>query len=356
MSLSPRRRSVLAFVVVVTLALSAGWAADPGWKAGFAKRKITPAEPLMLAGYASRTQPAREVVDELHIKAFALEDPSGARSLLITGDLIGFRADFTEPACARITAATGIPRERILFNASHTHAGPAVMLSRQSHYTITEEQADRLIAYTERLQEQCVTLAQEAMAGLQAARLSWGGGVVDFPMNRREFTERGVILGVNPRGPVDRTVSVLRIETSEGKLAGIVFGAACHNTTYGGRDNVFSSDFAGAAQAWLEREFPGAQAMFVQGLAGDTNPYPNSLNDPARRGRRKSPAPTAPPWAAKSRGCSAPSSGRSMARSGRCRTSRRSRCNRRHRKPRSSASTPKLAPPKNGWPTRCWRA
>jgi hypothetical protein len=157
------------------------------------------------------------------------------------------------------------------------------MMSLRSHYTITQTQAEKLIAYTKQLQDQCVSLATQAVGRLQPARLSWGVGVVNFPMNRREFTERGVILGVNPRGPVDRSVPVLRIDTSEGKLAGVVFGAACHNTTYGSRDNQVSGDFASAAQAFVEREFPGAQAMFMQGLAGDANPYPNSLNDPARR-------------------------------------------------------------------------
>ncbi|WP_414664803.1 neutral/alkaline non-lysosomal ceramidase N-terminal domain-containing protein [Horticoccus sp. 23ND18S-11] len=283
MKLLPRLRACVIVVGVWVSGIPVALAADAGWKAGFAAQKITPAEPLLLAGYASRTQPATDVVDDLHAKALALEDATGSRVILITADLIGFRADFTEPVCARITAATGVPRERILLNASHTHAGPSVMLSLRSHYTVSEAQAAQLIAYTKRLQDQCVDLATNALQRLQPARLAWGGGVVDFPMNRREFTERGVILGVNPRGPVDRSVPVLRIEGPDGKLRGVVFGAACHNTTYGSRDNQVSGDFAGAAQAYVEREFPGAQAMFMQGLAGDANPYPNSLNDPAKR-------------------------------------------------------------------------
>lgn len=283
MSLPPHLCSHLLVCFALVVPLFAAPAHDATWKAGFAAAKITPVEPLMLAGYASRTIPTREVADDLHLKVVALEDATGSRSILITADLIGFRADFTEPACARITAATGVPRERILLNASHTHAGPAVMMSLRSHYTITREQAENLIAYTEKLQDQCVSLATQAISRLQPARIAWGVGVVNFPMNRREHTERGVILGVNPRGPVDRSVPVLRVESPEGKLIGVVFGAACHNTTYGARDNQISGDFASAAQTFVEREFPGAQAMFMQGLAGDANPYPNSLNDPAKR-------------------------------------------------------------------------
>ena len=46
---------------------------------------------------------------------------------------------------------------------------------------------------------------------MQPATLAWGSGIANFAMNRREFTDKGVILGVNPRGPVDRTVPVLRV-------------------------------------------------------------------------------------------------------------------------------------------------
>lgn len=285
MSLSPRlcSRVLVCCAMLVAFSSAPAHGAEVPWKAGFAAAKITPAEPLMLAGYASRTIPARDVVDDLHVKVLALEDAAGGRSLLVTADLIGFRGDFTESVCPRITAATGIPRERILFNASHTHAGPAVMMTLKSHYTIAPDQAAKLVAYTMKLQDQCVSLATQAIERLQPARISWGTGVVNFPMNRREFTRTGVGLGVNPRGPVDRSVPVLRLDSAEGKLVGVVFGAACHNTTYGSRDNQISGDFASAAQAFVEREFPGVQAMFMQGLAGDANPYPNSLNDPAKR-------------------------------------------------------------------------
>lgn len=280
---TPFRLLLLALTSALLPQLSFSAEPGSGWRAGFASARITPSEPLMLAGYAGRTQPAREVDDELFLKVLALEDPAGTRALIVTADLIGFRADFSTPVLARITAETKTPRERILFNASHTHAGPAVMLGTQSHYTIARDQAERLIAYTTRLQDECVRLARESLARMEPARLRWGTGQVNFPMNRREFTDRGVILGVNPRGPVDRSVPVLRIDGPDGRLRGVVFGAACHNTTYGTRDNRVSGDYAGVAQANIEREAPGVQAMFVQGLAGDTNPYPNSLNDPAKR-------------------------------------------------------------------------
>jgi hypothetical protein len=76
------------------------------------------------------------------------------------------------------------------------------------------------------LQDKVVAVVVEATKKLEPARLSWGAGVVDFVMNRREFTPDGVILGVNARGLADRTVPVLRVDTPEGKLRAVLFGAA----------------------------------------------------------------------------------------------------------------------------------
>lgn len=279
-------RILAACLLSIALAASGSAAPVPGappWKAGMASTAVTPEEPVMLAGYSSRAEPFTGVLDDLHMKALALEDAKGLRALIITADLIGFIAEVGDPIRARIAQATGIPPERILLNASHTHTGPALYLTRRNDSTVPEDIANRTINYTRKLQDITVKLATEALAKLKPASLALGAGVVNFPMNRREFTDKGVILGVNPRGLVDRGVSVLRIENAEGALVGVLFRACCHNTTFGSRDNQVSGDFAGAAQTYVEHELPGVQAMFMQGLAGDTNPYPNSTNDPAKR-------------------------------------------------------------------------
>ena len=69
-------------ILVLSLLLAFQLAAKADWKAGFAVVDITPKEPLLLSGYASRTEPAKEVLDELHAKALALEDDEGKRALV----------------------------------------------------------------------------------------------------------------------------------------------------------------------------------------------------------------------------------------------------------------------------------
>ena len=82
------------------------------------------------------------------------------------------------------------------------------------------------IRYTQRLSDQLVALSMEATSKLESARRFWGVGVATFLMNRREFTEGGVRLGVNPRGLVDRSAPVLRIDSADGKTPAVLIGTA----------------------------------------------------------------------------------------------------------------------------------
>lgn len=248
------------------------------WKVGLASVKITPAEPVRMSGYASRTQPSQGVALDLFAKALAIEDREGNRAVLVTSDVIGFRADFTERTCRHISAKTGLRREQILLNSSHTHTGPALSLDEQS-LDFPAEQAKATVKYTRWLQDRLIDLVAESLRQLKPANLSWGTGAATFVMNRREFTDRGVRLGMNPRGLADRSVPVLRVDSPDGKLRGVLFGAACHNTTLTGNHLKISGDFAGYAQIQIERAHQDVQAMFMQGCGGDANPYPRGSEE-----------------------------------------------------------------------------
>jgi hypothetical protein len=44
-----------------------------------------------------------------------------------------------------------------------------------------------------------------------------------------------------------------------------------------------SGDYAGFAQEYVQKQLPGVQAMFVQGFAGDSNPYPRGTLELAQQ-------------------------------------------------------------------------
>jgi neutral ceramidase len=277
-------RAIYASIGLLMLwtAAPAVYAAEAEWKVGLAQVKITPERPVFLAGYASRNKPFTKVEADLYAKALAFEDNQGHRVVLVTSDLIGFSAAVAEPICERLRDKTGLKREQILLNSSHTHTGPMLLLRASDSDGLTAGELQRNVEYTRQLQDKIVDLVQRATAHLEAAKLSWGVGVCPFVMNRREFTANGVILGVNPRGLADRTVPLLRIDTPDGKLRAVLFGAAVHGTTLTDKNYELCGDYAGFAQAYVEEQHPSVQAMFMIGCAGDANPYPRGSMTLAR--------------------------------------------------------------------------
>ena len=251
------------------------------WKVGLAAVDITPETPLPMAGYAARRQPFEAVEQPLFAKALALEDGAGKRALLITADILGFTAERSRNIADRLRESDGIAREDILFNASHTHSGPLVAGSMLTG--VDAENRRKLERYMRILEDKTAAAARKALRDLRPANLSWGQGVAKFVMNRRQFTERGIVLGANARGPADRTVPVLRIDDARGRLRAVVFGAAAHCTTLGGGNMRISGDYAGFAQQFLEARRSAVQAMFLTGCAGDANPHPRGTFDLARR-------------------------------------------------------------------------
>ncbi|MCS7306378.1 MAG: neutral/alkaline non-lysosomal ceramidase N-terminal domain-containing protein [Thermoguttaceae bacterium] len=253
------------------------------WKVGLARVNITPEGPIWMAGYAARNKPSEGVLLDLWAKALLLEDKAGHQGLILSVDVIGFNKQVWDAVVERVGQKTGLKREQILLAPSHTHTGPVISLGEETIYIMPEEKQKIVYQYTGKLIGQLADIAARALADRKPARLSWGWGVVHFPMNRREFTPRGVILGVNPSGYADRRVPVLRAEDAEGKLQAVVFGCACHCTTLTGQHYVISGDYAGFAQEHIEKHYPGVQAMFIAGCAGDTNPYPRGEIEHARK-------------------------------------------------------------------------
>jgi hypothetical protein len=258
-------------------------AAEPEWKVGLAQVKITPEQPVLLSGYGGRTKPFEKVAADLYVKALVLEDRDGHRGVIVTSDLLGFPAAVAEPICERIRDKTGLKRDQVLLNSSHSHAGPLLSLKAPAKDDPGAGEALRTVEYTRQLQDKAVAAVMAAAERLEPARLSWGAGVAHFAMNRREFTPDGIILGVNPRGLADRTVPVLRVDAADGKLRAVLFGAATHGTTLGADNYQLCGDYAGFAQTYVQERHPGVQAMFILGCAGDSNPYPRGTMELTRR-------------------------------------------------------------------------
>ncbi|MEO8662196.1 MAG: neutral/alkaline non-lysosomal ceramidase N-terminal domain-containing protein [Bryobacteraceae bacterium] len=246
-----------------------------GLRAGTARADLTPDGPVWMSGYASRKKPSEGVFQKLWAKALAVDD-GRSRVVIVTTDLIGLPRQVSEVAAARIQKDFGLQRSAILFNSSHTHTGPLVWPNLHIMLDPTPEDEKQLQAYAQHVTDALVTVAGAALGALEPADLAIGHGSAGFAMNRREPTPKGVKIGLNPQGPVDHDVPVLRVTSKDGKLLAVLFGYACHNTTLTGEHYQLSGDYAGQAQAFVEEKHPGANALFLMLCGGDQNPNPRT--------------------------------------------------------------------------------
>ncbi|HXG10074.1 MAG TPA: neutral/alkaline non-lysosomal ceramidase N-terminal domain-containing protein [Gemmataceae bacterium] len=274
------------WTAALTLALLAGVASNAHtqeYQAGVARADITPTGPIWLAGYGNRNKPSEGVDHPLALKALALRHGQGPPLILITADIIGWPRSLSQPITERIGKELKVPRANVLLAASHTHTGPVISNNLEGMFDLKGKDAEAVMDYARRLEGRAVETAAEAVKALAPARLSFSRGRATFAMNRRVFRAGGVTFGVNPDGPVDFEVPVLRVEGEDGSVRAIVFGYACHCTTLTGNHYRISGDWAGFAQEYLERAHPGATALFVTGCGADANPEPRGSLELARQ-------------------------------------------------------------------------
>src|SRR5262245_38768992 len=172
---------------VAVTAIPAAMGQEADWKVGLARVKITPEQPVFMAGYSARNKPFERVHDDLYAKVLVLEDQAGKRGVLVTSDLIGFAAAVADPLRERIAKQTGAPATAVIVNSSHTHTGPSLDLDDTPRESRGGADSAKTVAYTKELSDKIVQAAAEAAKKLQPVKLSWGSGVVHFVMNRREF-------------------------------------------------------------------------------------------------------------------------------------------------------------------------
>jgi len=258
--------------VIGLVVLLASVVAGAEWRVGVAKVDITPVGPVWMAGYASRNHPAEDTIHSLWAKALAIEDKRGEKLVILTTDLIGSVRQLSDAVGDRVQKSTGIARERILINSSHTHSGPVVLGCAEIAHGMDEEQLAKVKVYFAQLQDKLVAVIEQSVCRMKPARLSYGIGEAKFAVNRRTKRESGFVISPNPKGPVDHGVPVLRVADEEGRTIAVLFGYACHNTTTAVYQ--INGDYAGYAQIAFEKTHPGVTALFMIGCGADANPEP----------------------------------------------------------------------------------
>jgi len=258
--------TTLAFCLLAMNVYSSG---EYDWEIGIAKSKITPQESMWLGGYAARDHAYEGILHDIWIKALAFKDRKGKMGVFVTMDLISIPKDLSNRVRDRLEEQYGLSRKQVILNVSHTHTGPEI---RDNVWPISEDEIKKIHNYVAKLEVQIVKLVETAFNNLEPSQVFAANGLTRFQVNRRNNKEQELQSFTELNGPNDYAVPVIKVLNAKEELTAILFGYACHPTVLNGYQ--ISGDYPGFAQIELEKQYPGATALFFQGAGADQNPLP----------------------------------------------------------------------------------
>jgi neutral ceramidase len=251
------------------LALLTCLPAAAAFRAAAVKVDITPQNSQWLMGYQARKSTG--VHDKIYHRVLAME--SGAIPfVLVASDLCLFSPGFYDEVAREVEREAGFGRTQFWWTVTHTHAAPEVgppgmykaLLGRSDH------EWDR--DYAALVKDTLIRAVKEARGKLEPARIAFGEGIAMANINRRARDVDGTIsLGLNPDGPVDRQIGLMRLERPDGSLIALVANYAMHGTVMSGQNLQISGDGPGTVTAYLEQKLD-APVLYVNGAAGNIAP------------------------------------------------------------------------------------
>jgi hypothetical protein len=277
---SMTRSLILASLTLSTISIPAQEAKI--FKAGAATANITPWLGTSLAG-SMEDRRATRVDDELHVRAIVMDDGAAQLAIALV-DCCMILRPIVDAGKDRANAATGIPQANMLVAATHSHsAGTCANVF----------QSDPDPEYTTLVTRKIGDAITQAYLDRVPAKIAWGAGSVpDEVFNRRWFMKEGTIgedpFGktndkvrmnpprasddlVKPAGPIDPEVSILALQTTEGKPLALLANYSLHYV--GGMPGV-SADYFGVfnkAIAELLNADDDFVAIMSNGTSGDIN-------------------------------------------------------------------------------------
>lgn len=235
---------------------------------GTAKVDITPAHPLHLGGYGSRTTVFERVDHPLYARIMYFQQKVGDtvhQKLIIAGDIIWWGVDFTAYLRTKLNTKWGFLDDEIMLSASHTHSGPQID-ERISLIGAVDEQ------YVQALERTVLEGIEQAMHNVEPVTISRGTGQCHFGVYRRQQVNGKITMLPNPDGPNDQEVTVIKFANEDDVIKSLIVHFTCHTTTTA--DNAVSSDYSGVAMNMVEEVLgPNIVSSFVQGCCGDVRPH-----------------------------------------------------------------------------------
>ena len=255
--------------------------AFPEVRAGACAVDITPQTLPVIVNGAFLSREVNTIKDRLHARAIVLESGTERFAICVV-DSLTIGRELLDEAKQIASGRTGIPTERMLVSATHTHSAPSVMACLGTEVDW---------AYAWFLTRKIAEAVERASELLQPARIGWTSVPAwGFTHCRRwifqpaqvqmdpfgERTARATMHPgygnphvVSPSGPVDPSVGIMSIETRAGAPLALLANFSMH---YVGAEPL-SADYFGEFASGLCRALGADPKTFVgimsQGTCGD---------------------------------------------------------------------------------------
>jgi neutral ceramidase len=247
----------------------ASYASAQPLRAAAVKVDITPKDSQWLLGYQARQ--SNGVHDSIYHRVLAL-DSGGTPFYLVSTDVCLFSPNFHDTVMRELQTRTGIDPAHVWWSVTHTHAAPEVGPPDMYKALLGRSDHDWDRDYTTFATNALIDAVRAARERLEPARLAFATTTANANINRRARDVDGRIsLGLNPDGPVDRQVNLIRIQRPDGTPIALVVNYAMHGTVMSGQNLKISGDAPGVVAAYLEEQL-GGTVLYVNGAAGNIAP------------------------------------------------------------------------------------
>ncbi len=247
------------------------------FRAGAATSNITPSLGAEIVGNWTRPR-ATHVHDQLHARCLVLDDGTN-RVALVVIDKLGIPAEDCEAAKRMIFESTGLPTDRVLIAAVHTHSATAVFPHQDF---LARRIADGVCC---------------AINNLEPARIGWGTVAAEEHVNNRRWLMKPSTKLVNPfggvdkakmnppagspellepAGPVDPQICFLSVQSTDGRPIALLANYSLHYVGGVGQGHISADYFAVFADRIQElfgadRLSPPFVGIMSNGTSGDIN-------------------------------------------------------------------------------------
>lgn len=241
-------------------------------KVGFSRLSITPPCGILMGGHPG-TKRSQGVLDELYAQAMVVKNKQlivvfiAVNVLFLDNRIVSNVRDV-------IARTSGICRENIFINATHTHSGPLTV----NLFGLSKE-----TSYVDKMQRIIVDTAYGALKNIKTARIGFGKTDAEgLAFNARFLMTDGEVQThpmkgspdiVESEGPVDNELVVFYAVDMQGNFLGALINFACHPQVMERKNVYISADFPGYIEKKVREELKcSAVILFGNGACGNICP------------------------------------------------------------------------------------